>query len=50
VHVGFDDPPALARQAPTDQHAMNHYRRVRDLLKTFVQTLPEALQKALPGG
>ena len=43
VHVGFDDPPLLAAQAGTEQEALNCYRRVRDQIKSFVGTLPEAL-------
>src|SRR5688500_11437181 len=32
VHVGFEDPPKLARNAnaKTDEQALPHYRRVRD--------------------
>ncbi len=43
VHVGFDDPPALARSAKSEAEALVHYRRVRDAIRDFVQTLPEAL-------
>ena len=35
VHVGFDDPPALARSETTEAAAMVHYRRVRDDIRTF---------------
>ncbi len=42
VHVGFDDPPALARGAATEEEAMAHYRRVRDEIRAFVATLPGA--------
>ena len=45
VHVGFDDPPALAKNEPTEEAAMAHYRRVRDEIREFVQSLPDALQK-----
>jgi arsenate reductase len=45
VHVGFDDPPALAADAKTDDEAMAHYRRVRDEIRAFVETLPEALDR-----
>lgn len=44
VHVGFDDPPALAKDAKTDEEALQHYRRVRDEIKAFVETLPGALE------
>ena len=43
VHVGFDDPPKLAAQETDGDKALAHYRRVRDEIRTFVQTLPEAL-------
>ena len=43
VHAGFDDPPALARAARTEEEAMAHYRRVRDEIRDFVAGLPEAL-------
>ncbi len=43
VHVGFDDPPRLAAGAKTEEEALGHYRRVRDEIMRFIQTLPEAL-------
>lgn len=43
VHVGFNDPPALAKNEPTEEAAMVHYRRVRDEIRTFVESLPESL-------
>ncbi len=43
VHAGFDDPPALARTAKTEEEAMSHYRRVRDQIGSFVKKLPGAL-------
>jgi arsenate reductase (thioredoxin) len=39
VHVGFDDPPELAKGAKSDEDAMPHYRRVRDEIRAFVETL-----------
>ena len=30
VHMGFDDPPFLARASETEEEALVHYRRVRD--------------------
>ena len=44
VHVGFDDPPALAKDEPTEEAAMVHYRRVRDEIRAFVESLPDALK------
>lgn len=46
VHVGFDDPPALARSAKSDEEALQHYRRVRDQIRSFVESLPHALENA----
>lgn len=43
VHVGFDDPPRLAKTAKNDEEAMTHYRRVRDEIRSFVETLPGAI-------
>jgi len=45
VHVGFDDPPQLAKAAKTEEEALAHYRRVRDEIRAFVETLPAALEK-----
>lgn len=46
VHFGFDDPPKLAKNAKTTEEALSHYRRVRDEIRAFVETLPEALLQA----
>jgi arsenate reductase len=43
VHVGFDDPPALAKGAKTEDEALAHYRRVRDEIRAWVLTLPGSL-------
>jgi len=43
VHVGFDDPPKLAAGAKTREEALGHYRRVRDEIRAFIETLPESL-------
>ena len=45
VHVGFDDPPKLAAQVTGEEEKLNCYRRVRDEIKTFVETLPEYLNQ-----
>lgn len=44
VHHGFEDPPALAKDAASDEEALVHYRRVRDQIREFVQNLPDALR------
>lgn len=43
IHRGFDDPPRLAQNAVNEEDAMSHYRRVRDGIKAFVETLPWSL-------
>ncbi len=43
VHQPFDDPPALAAAARTDAEALPHYRRVRDEIRAFIETLPDLL-------
>lgn len=43
VHVGFDDPPTLAKQATTEDEALDIYQRVRDEIRAFIERLPEAL-------
>lgn len=45
IHVGFDDPPRLAKNARNDEEAMPHYRRVRDEIRKFVESLPERLDR-----
>ena len=44
VHVGFDDPPRLARSAKTEAEALEIYRRVRDEIRTFVEGLPASIE------
>ncbi len=43
LHVSFDDPPRLARNAKSEEEALGHYRRVRDEIRAFVERLPAAL-------
>ncbi len=43
VHVGFDDPPKLAKKARSEQEALDQYRRVRDEIRAYIETLPDAL-------
>jgi arsenate reductase (thioredoxin) len=43
VHRSFQDPPALARRAQSEEEALGHYRRVRDEIRAFIETLPGAL-------
>ncbi len=47
IHVGFADPPALAKtlaaQGADEEEQRNCYRRIRDEIRAFVETLPDAL-------
>ena len=45
VHVGFDDPPALAKLVEGEEAKLTCYRRVRDEIRAFVEKLPESLEK-----
>jgi arsenate reductase len=46
VHVGFDDPPELAKNARSEEEALAHYRRVRDEIRSFVEAIPQNLQRS----
>lgn len=48
IHIGFDDPPALAQAAgaTSDELALPHYRKVRDQIRAWVLTLPASLAKS----
>jgi arsenate reductase len=43
IHHSFQDPPRLAKEAKSEDEALEHYRRVRDEIRAFIETLPEAL-------
>jgi arsenate reductase (thioredoxin) len=45
VHVGFDDPPQMAREYHSDSEKLDCYRRVRDEIRGFVESLPENLER-----
>jgi arsenate reductase len=45
LRMGFDDPPRLAANAPSEEKAMEHYRRIRDEIKRFVESLPKSLEE-----
>jgi arsenate reductase len=47
IHVGFDDPPRLAARATSEAERLAPYRRVRDEIRAFVETLPDALENVL---
>ncbi len=43
IHRAFDDPPKLARNARNREEGLVCYRRVRDEIGAFIETLPEGL-------
>jgi arsenate reductase len=47
IHFGFDDPPKLARElssnGASEEEQLDAYRKVRDEVKAYIETLPEAL-------
>jgi len=45
LHKGFEDPPRLARNAATQEEGLDHYRRVRDEIRRFVEGLPGILDE-----
>ena len=44
-HAGFEDPPRLTKDLPDGEEKLAVYRRVRDQIRDFVETLPGALVK-----
>lgn len=44
IHKGFDDPPKLAKDAKTEDEALNFYRVVRDEIRDYIKTIPGALK------
>lgn len=42
-HVGFDDPPSIAKELSSEEEKLNVYRRVSEEIKKFVLGLPENL-------
>ncbi|WP_432736249.1 arsenate reductase ArsC [Maridesulfovibrio sp. FT414] len=47
IHVGFDDPPRMAREmaeaGASEEEQLGCYRKVRDQIRDFVESLPEGL-------
>jgi len=43
VHVGFQDPPALAKLVEGEEEKLACYSQVRDEIRKFVETLPASL-------
>jgi arsenate reductase (thioredoxin) len=50
IHMGFDDPPRLARDETDPEKALGQYRRVRDEIREFIETLPESLTRTGAAG
>ena len=46
VHIGFPDPPVLAKDAATEEDALVFFRQVRDDIKRTVDSLPGAFEAA----
>src|SRR5438477_10480057 len=46
VHVGFEDPPKLTKDLPDGEGKLTVYRRVRDEIREFIETLPASLAKS----
>ena len=44
IHRGFDDPPKLAAAIESEEEKRDHYRRVRDEIRAFVEGLPANLE------
>jgi arsenate reductase (thioredoxin) len=44
LHVGFDDPPRLARDAKSDEERLIHYRRVADEIRQFIENIEHYLR------
>ena len=47
IHTGFEDPPKMAKelaaQGMDSEAQLDCYRRVRDQIKTYIETLPDSL-------
>lgn len=39
IYQGFDDPPRLAANARSEEEALQHYRRVRDDIRAYIEGL-----------
>jgi len=45
IHTGFDDPPLMAAECRDDDEKLDCYRRVRDEIRRFVESLPESIER-----
>ena len=44
IHIGFDDPPRLAKQTSDEQEVLDIYRRVRDEIRDFISHIEDFLK------
>jgi arsenate reductase len=42
LHRSFDDPPTLAAEMVKENEKLDIYRRVRDEIRTYIESLPES--------
>ena len=47
IHRGFDDPPRLAANAQSEEEIISHYRRIRDEIHKYIETLPASLKQKI---
>jgi len=45
VHHGFGDPPKMAKEVEGEEAKLNCYRKVRDEIKEYVQSLPQSMRQ-----
>ena len=50
IHLGFDDPPRLAKDIDDENEILQVYRRVRDEIKQFIIKIEYYLKKEEEGG
>jgi len=47
IHRGFDDPPKLAANEKSEEEKIRHYRRVRDEIRKYIESLPASLKQKI---
>ena len=40
THANFDDPPKLAKSSKSEEEVLSYFRRVKDEIRIFIETLP----------
>ncbi|PKN50203.1 MAG: arsenate reductase, partial [Deltaproteobacteria bacterium HGW-Deltaproteobacteria-16] len=48
LHQEFPDPPRLAKNAASEEEALDHYRNVRDAIREYLVNLPSILASLNP--